>query len=179
MQMGAWGQGLDAQQNAMRMAPQIAQLGMLPGQIYQGVGGTLDSYRQQQIDAEKSRWDYEQNAQINQMKDAEQRAVQNYQLSMQGMQNNWMPLTNMNSLLTGYPTSSTMQNQAQGPQPSWMSGALGGAQMGYALGNAWNTAQAPTNAMNWATSPSGSLQANPTFNTFGGGLFPTPSGFFG
>ncbi len=88
MQMGAWGQGLNAQQNAMQMAPQIAQLGMLPGQIYQGVGNTLDSYRQQQIDAERQRWDYEQNAQIAQMKDAEQRAIQNYGLAMTGMQNN-------------------------------------------------------------------------------------------
>jgi hypothetical protein len=157
MQMGAWGQGLDAQQNAMRMAPQIAQLGMLPGQIYQGVGGTLDSYRQQQIDAEKSRWDYEQNAQINQIKDAEQRAIQNYQLSMQGMQNNWMPLNNLNSLLAGVPWNSTQTGQTQGPQPSWMSGALGGAQMGYALGNAWNKSNqtAP-----WSPTPSGLFGGN-------------------
>jgi hypothetical protein len=170
MQMGAWGQGLQAQQDAMRMAPQIAQLGMLPGQIYQGVGSQLDAYRQQQINAEKQAWDYEQNAQIAQMKDAEQRALQNYNLAMTGLQNQWMPLNNMNSIVSGQPFNSTQTSTAQAPG-SWMTGAMGGGMLGASLGNMFSSPM--QSAYNWATNPGTNVQANPAFTTWGGGLYPT------
>jgi hypothetical protein len=127
--LGAYGQGLDAQLKAMTMAPQIAQLGMLPGQVMQGVGNQLDAYRQQQIDAEKARFDYEQQAARAAYLDAEQRAMTNYG-------NQWMPVQQMNSVLSGVPvnTTQTQNQQASAAQPSNMANdIMGGAMLGNSI----------------------------------------------
>jgi hypothetical protein len=127
--LGAYGQGLDAQLKAMTMAPQIAQLGMLPGQVMQGVGTQLDAYRQQQIDAEKARYDYEQQAARQAYLDAEQRAMQNYQ-------NQWWPVQQMNSVMSGVPMNSTQSQTgtSSAAQPSSLaSDIMGGAMLGNSI----------------------------------------------
>lgn len=128
--LGAYGQGLDAQLKAMTLAPQIAQLGMLPGQVQQQVGTSLDAYRQQQIDAERARWDYEQEAARKAYLDAEQRALQNYQ-------NQWMPVQGMSGVMSGMPWNSTGTQTTQQPGGSMASSLLGGAMLGNSLYNAF------------------------------------------
>jgi hypothetical protein len=166
--LGAYGQGLNAQQNAMQMAPNIAQLGMLPGKVQGGVGSALDAFRQQQIDADKARWDYEQAQEQSQFLDAERRAQQNYQ-------NQWWPLQQQNALLGGFPTSSTQTGTTTQPG-NWMQGAMGGAMLGSSLYNAF--ANPLATAFNGAMNPQTNMMANPGFTQFGGGLFQSPQNYF-
>ena len=61
-QLGAYGQGLDQQSRAMAFLPQMAQLGMLPSQVYGQVGGAQEGYNQQIINDALNRWNYTQQA---------------------------------------------------------------------------------------------------------------------
>ena len=121
--LGAYGQGLDAQLKAMTLAPQIAQLGMMPGQVTQSVGNQLDAYRQQQIDAEKARWDYEQQASRQAYLDAEQRAQTNYT-------NQMLPINMMSNVLSGAPFN---QTQTASAPSNPVAGFLGGASLGNSI----------------------------------------------
>lgn len=47
---GAYGQGLQAQGNALQRAPQMAQYGLMPSQIQQGIGGMYQGQEQRGID---------------------------------------------------------------------------------------------------------------------------------
>ena len=57
-QLGAYGQGLDAQARALQLMPSISQLGMLPAMTLGQVGGAEEAYRQQVIDDSMARWNY-------------------------------------------------------------------------------------------------------------------------
>ena len=143
--LGAYGQGVNAMQNAVSMMPEVAELGMAAPNVLQGVGAAEDALRQKVIDADKARWDYEQNAGLNQFTDAEQRAMQNYT-------NQWLPMQQFNSILSGSPygTQTTTGNATQTAPSNWANAALGGAAIGNSLyqqfsdpyntgttGNAW------------------------------------------
>lgn len=59
-QLGAYGQGLDAQKAGLAMLPSMAQLGMLPSQIYQQAGSAYQGEAQRAIDDARARFEYEQ-----------------------------------------------------------------------------------------------------------------------
>lgn len=125
--LGAYGQGLQAQTQATQMLPSMAGLGLTAPETYVRTGGALDALRDQQIAADMARWNYAQGAGRESFLDTENRAMQNYQ-------NQWIPLANANSILSGtpYQNQSTTQATTQ-PSNPW-AGALGGALTGWQIG---------------------------------------------
>jgi hypothetical protein len=120
-QMGAYGQGLDQQARAAALAPQVAQLGLMPSQAWQDVGTQLDVLRQKQIDDAMARWNLAQG-------EGERVPALNYN-------NQWVPLQNLNNLLTGasaYGTSTTTSTMPN--QNNTMANVLGGGLLGSSLG---------------------------------------------
>ncbi len=59
-QLGAYGQGLGQQANAMRMTPQMMQQGMMPGQIMGSIGSQYRGEEQLGINEAMQRHDFEQ-----------------------------------------------------------------------------------------------------------------------
>jgi hypothetical protein len=119
---GAYGQGLSAQGSALGMAPQTAQLGMLPGQVQSSIGGQMQGMEQRGIDEAMQRHSFSQNEP-------------------------WDRLSKYNSMLSGgqgYGSTSSTTTQANDPfgqllgvgmmgagamtgNPSMMMGGFGGA----------------------------------------------------
>ena len=56
----AYGQNLNAMQNAQAMAPQMAQLGLMPSNILSGVGAQQQAMQQQGINQQMAQHDYPQ-----------------------------------------------------------------------------------------------------------------------
>ena len=94
--LGAYGQGLQAVNSALNMMPEYAQLGLLPGQIYQQAGGMFGDLQQKAIDEQQANWDFYQNEP-------------------------WQRLANMNAIYSGATPyakqSSTNNSTVQQPQP--------------------------------------------------------------
>lgn len=110
-----WNQGTQNAMAQQQLLPSLYQYGMAPATTMMGVGGMLDAYNQQQIDADKQRWDYNQNAP-------------------------WMLANNYASLMQGLPSAqSTTQTQTMPGTNRFMS-ALGGAASGFGAGGPWGAA---------------------------------------
>jgi hypothetical protein len=60
MDMDAYGQGLQAYNNAANRAPSTYGLGLAPSQTQMQVGGMYQNDQQRQIDADMSRWNFNQ-----------------------------------------------------------------------------------------------------------------------
>jgi hypothetical protein len=107
-QLNAYGQGLQQRTAAMAALPQMAQLGMLPGQTMQGLGQQQEQYLQRQIDEAVNRFNFYQ-------------------------QEPWQRLNYANAIYSGIPwNSSATSTQASGGS-SKAANALGGAMMGASL----------------------------------------------
>jgi hypothetical protein len=65
--LGAYGTGVGAVGQALGYLPQTAELGLLPGQVYQGAGNIFEGYQQKALDDAMTKWDYQQNAPWQQM----------------------------------------------------------------------------------------------------------------
>jgi hypothetical protein len=94
--LGAYGQGLQAANSALQQMPQFAQLGLMPGQVYQQAGNIFSDLQQKAIDEQQARWDFYQNEP-------------------------WQRLSNMNAIYSGATPyakqSSTSTSSQQMPQP--------------------------------------------------------------
>lgn len=113
---------------ASSMAPALDQQRYYAGQQMFGMGQQLDAQTQRAIDADKARWDYNQNAGRDDL--------------------SWL-----NSIMTGaapYASRTSSQSGNQGGNP--MSGALGGMMMGQAIGSMMpQQQQMPPNMMNYGS----------------------------
>lgn len=109
--LGAYGQGLGAANQAMAFSPQLAELGLLPGQIQQQAGQMGEQYQQQALDWEKAKWDFYQNEP-------------------------WNRISNMNAIYSGATPYAAQSSQQQMTQPitsnPWASG-LAAASGAYGL----------------------------------------------
>lgn len=63
------GMGLDAAGRAAALAPQVQQMGFVPGQMAERIGQQRTADNQAQIDADIARWNYGQQLPYNQMSD--------------------------------------------------------------------------------------------------------------
>lgn len=112
--LGAYGQGLQAANSALSMMPQYAQLGLLPGQIYQQAGGIYQDQAQKAIDEQQARWDFNQNEP-------------------------WQRLANMNAIYSGatpYANQSSARSATTpGPTSSPMATAAATGLGGYGIAN--------------------------------------------
>lgn len=108
MYSDAYGQGLQAMMQGVSLAPQTGQFLMQPANMVGQVGAAQDQYAQGLTDADRARWDFEQ-------------------------QRYWDNLQNYASLIYGAPLSPTTTIQAPGPQSNPFTGALGGAAAGAAM----------------------------------------------
>jgi hypothetical protein len=95
------------------LAPQIAQMGLMPGQIKNDVGAQRQAMAQSRINADVDQYNYDNNIGYDRS-----RAFFNDLMSNTG----------------GYGTT-TAPNPNQG---NFLSGALGGAALGYGLYDNWN-----------------------------------------
>lgn len=59
--LGAYMGGMDAVGTALGYLPQQANLGLLPGQVYQQAGNIFEGYQQKALDEEMAKWDFYQN----------------------------------------------------------------------------------------------------------------------
>lgn len=59
--LGAYMGGMDAVGTALGYLPQQANLGLLPGQVYQQAGNIFEGYQQKALDEAMARWDFYQN----------------------------------------------------------------------------------------------------------------------
>ena len=127
----AYGQGLNARQGAMNMAPQMLGLGMLPGMQQQNFGNALNAEAQKYINEAMARHTYGQ--------DMPWELLQRYQ--------------NVANPIAGQGAVSTAPNPYQ--QNPFVSG-IGGAMMGYDLGNMLfgNSSNSAFDANNLATNSS-------------------------
>jgi hypothetical protein len=114
----AYSQGLDAQGRALALAPQTAQLGMLPGQSMYNIGQIQRAEDQRPITEAMARHEFAQNEP-------------------------WERLAKYSGLLgtgLGYGTTSTTGPNMSGGGSSPMAGAAAGASMGTAVMPGWGTA---------------------------------------
>jgi hypothetical protein len=104
--LGAYGQGLQAANNAIGMMPQYSQLGLLPGQVAQQAGGIYEGYQQKAIDDAMARWDFAQNEP-------------------------WQRLSNMNAIYQGATPYAQQSSTTKSTQPAptsspWATAAAAG-----------------------------------------------------
>lgn len=103
---------------AAAMLPGLYDYGQQPGQTMLGVGGAYEQLQQQQIDADRERFDFGQNAQ-------------------------WNNLSRFAAMMNGLPDFSSQTQTTSGPGRSRGMGLLGGAASGASMGSAfgpWGTA---------------------------------------
>ncbi len=110
-----WNQGIQNAQNQMQLLPSLYQYGLTPAQTMLGVGTAMDTYNQSLIDADKAKWDYEQNAP-------------------------WLAAQNYAALMQGLPSATSSTQTQTMPGQNRMMGALGGAASGFAMGGPWGAA---------------------------------------
>ena len=65
--LGAYGTGVGAVGQALGYLPQTAELGLMPGQVYQQAGNIFEGYQQKAIDQAVADWDYAQNEPFNRL----------------------------------------------------------------------------------------------------------------
>lgn len=107
----AYGQQLAAQQNAMALMPQYAQMQSLPAQLLSQVGSQEQTYQQALLDAAREQHDFEQMAP-------------------------WMNLQNYSGMINQFGGGQSTLTGPSGTQsPSRFSSALGGAATGASLGS--------------------------------------------
>ena len=116
-QLGAYGQGLDAAKAGMLFLPQMAQLGMMPSQMYEQLGARQEGYNQQAIDDAMARFNFAQSEPYNRMG------------WYSGILNGAAPYASQ----SGSGTSTTTNPDSGG---STFGNVLGGGLTGYSLGSA-------------------------------------------
>jgi len=105
----AFGQQFDAQQRALALAPQINQQLGLPGQLLSQVGAARENLTQQQLDAERARFDFNQGSDL-------------------------ASLQNFSNLINQFGGGQTITSGlGGGSQRGGLGGALGGASAGASL----------------------------------------------
>jgi hypothetical protein len=110
--LGAYGQGLTAQGNAISQAKNVADLGMLGANVLGSVGKDQEAYNQRAIDADIARWDFGQNAP-------------------------WMRYANLSNLYGGASPYSSSSSSSRAPQPQAnpFATAAGVGSLGYGIYN--------------------------------------------
>jgi len=106
--LGAWGQGLSAANNALGQAGNVANLGLMPGQIMQQGGDIFEQYRQKAIDSAMQKWDFQQNEP-------------------------WQRLSNLNAIFSGatpYAQQSSTTTQPAPTSSPWATAAAGASALG-------------------------------------------------
>lgn len=116
--MGAYGQGLTAQGRALALAPQTMGMGMQPMDVMSGVGAYNQGIDTQALDADRARWDYNQQRPYD--------ALSFYNNIVQG-NNAW---------------GNTTTSEGGGSSP--IAGAIGGGLLGASATPALNTALGTT-----------------------------------
>lgn len=107
---GLWSQGNTDAARASALLPSLYQYGEMPGQSMIGVGGAYEALNQEYMDDAMNRWNYEQNA-------------------------DWENLQRYAQLMSGLPSFSSTTQTTTGPRQNRAMGALGGAASGASVGS--------------------------------------------
>lgn len=129
-----WSQGNQDAARAQAMMPSMYSLGMMPGQSMMDIGSIYEGQAQSYLDADRQRWDYNQNAP-------------------------WANLERYAGIVNGLPdfsgTSTTSPAQRTNRLMSGLGGAAAGAGLASSMG--WLGAAGMTNPLGWLALGGGTL----------------------
>lgn len=115
MMSAAYGQGLDAQGRALSMTPSILEAGTAPGMLLDRVGSAEQNQEQNEINARRERWDFNESAEDER-------------------------LARFMSLIAGGPGGQTTSTTTPGARKSTGAAVAGGAMAGFSAGGWWGAA---------------------------------------
>lgn len=134
MTMDAYQQAQQQALQTMGMMPQFLQMQMMPGQLMGQVGGMQDQYAQSLINADRERWDFNQNRELNAAKNYAALISGNYGGTTSGTTTNTTPGATKSPLMqaAGMGLSAAMIPAMMGPAGAGMMlpFALGGGLLG-------------------------------------------------
>lgn len=115
MMSAAYGQGLDAQGRALSLTPSILEAGTAPGMLLDRVGSAEQNQEQNEINARRERWDFNESAEDER-------------------------LARFMSLIAGGPGGQTVNTTTPGARKSPAASVAGGAMAGFSAGGWWGAA---------------------------------------
>lgn len=130
-----WSQGNADALGAAAMLPSMYQYGSMPAETMMQVGGAQEQMNQAQIDEDRARWDYSQNA-------------------------GWQNAQRFAGLMSGMPDFSSQTTTTTGPGRNRGMSLLGGASTGFGMANSLGLlggAAGLTNPLGWAMLGGGAL----------------------